>query len=122
MDSHVVLAYSGGLDTSYCVVYFNQVKKLPVHTVTVNTGGFSKKELVDLEKKALELGAQKHVTIDAVDEYYQNGIRYLVYGNVATKDNCLTVILLHGIYNSFNLRLLGRRLQLSKWSGIRICV
>jgi argininosuccinate synthase len=82
MDSHVVLAYSGGLDTSYCVVYFNQVKKLPVHTVTVNTGGFSRQELVDLEKKALELGAQKHINIDAVDDYYGNGLRYLIFGNV----------------------------------------
>jgi argininosuccinate synthase len=82
MKDHIVLAYSGGLDTSYCVVYFTQVKKLPVHTVTVNTGGFSNQELADLEKKALKLGAQKHVTIDALDEYYKNGIKYLVYGNV----------------------------------------
>ncbi len=82
MKNHVVLAFSGGLDTSYCVVYLNQVKKHPVHTVTVNTGGFSRDELDQLEKRALELGAQKHITIDAVDDYYANGLKYLIFGNV----------------------------------------
>ncbi len=82
MKNHVVLAFSGGLDTSYCVVYLTRVKKIPVHTVTVNTGGFSPDELKDLENRAMELGAEKHVNIDAVAEYYDNCLKYLVYGNV----------------------------------------
>ena len=82
MNSKVVLAYSGGLDTSYCIKYLTIEKKLEVYTAFVNTGGFSDEELSELEVKALKLGAKKHVTINRVEEFYQKGIRYMIYGNV----------------------------------------
>lgn len=78
----VVLAFSGGLDTSFCVPYLKNEKNLEVHTVMVNTGGFSQQEAEDIERRALELGATSHINIDAIDQYYQKGIKYLIYGNI----------------------------------------
>lgn len=78
----VVLAFSGGLDTSFCVPYLMNEKGLEVHTVIVNTGGFSDDELNRIEERALTLGAKSHTTIDAVDEYYEKGVKYLIFGNV----------------------------------------
>ncbi len=81
-DGLVVLAFSGGLDTSFCVKYLTAVEGLPVHTVTVQTGGFSAQELAEIEKRALQLGARKHVVLDKTRDYYQRCIKYLVFGNV----------------------------------------
>ena len=78
----VVLAFSGGLDTSFCVPYLKNEKGLEVHTVMVNTGGFTTEEAKKIEDRALELGAASHTNIDAVDTYYQKGIKYLIFGNV----------------------------------------
>lgn len=78
----LVLAYSGGLDTSYCVKFFSDEENYEVHTVLVITGGFSVKELKEVEKKAIRLGAKSHKSIDIVDKYYQKCIKYLVYGNI----------------------------------------
>ncbi|MEM9888137.1 MAG: argininosuccinate synthase domain-containing protein, partial [Bacteroidota bacterium] len=78
----VVLAYSGGLDTSYCVKYLTQEKQLEVHAVLVDTGGFTKAEIEQVQTRALALGASSFQAVDAVKNYYQNCIRYLVYGNV----------------------------------------
>lgn len=78
----VVLAYSGGLDTSYCVKYLSEELGLEVYTALVNTGGFSEAELKTVEEKAYALGAKKHVNLDVTDEYYDKCIRYMVYGNV----------------------------------------
>ncbi len=78
----VVLAYSGGLDTSYCVQYLSQEKGLEVHTVIVDTGGFDKNELDQVGESALYLGAASHHCLDEAQNYYQNCIRYLIYGNV----------------------------------------
>ncbi|MDX1617824.1 MAG: argininosuccinate synthase [Balneolaceae bacterium] len=77
-----VLAFSGGLDTSYCVAYLKQALGLQVHTVLVETGGFDDEELKQIEQRALSLGAASHKTIDKVDDYYQQIIRFLIYGNV----------------------------------------
>ena len=82
MNNKVVLAFSGGLDTSFCIPYLINEKGLEVYTVLVNTGGFNKEETAKLETKALKLGAKKHITVDAVDEYYNKGIKYLVFGNI----------------------------------------
>ena len=82
----VALAFSGGLDTSFCVPYLINEKHLEVHTVTVNTGGFSAEELKSIERRALELGAKSHTTIDAVQTYYEKGVRYLIFGNVLKND------------------------------------
>ncbi len=77
-----VLAFSGGLDTSYAVVYLTQEKNLDVYTVTVNTGGFGQAELNDLEKRALQLGALRHVNIDVSQQFYRECVRFLLFGNV----------------------------------------
>lgn len=78
----VVLAYSGGLDTSFCIKYLTREKDMEVHALTVNTGGFSAAEIETLEARALKLGAAGFKAIDAVPDYYDKCIRYLVYGNV----------------------------------------
>ena len=82
MKKKVVLAFSGGLDTSFCVPYLMNERGLEVHTVIANTGGFSAEEAARIEERALQLGAASHTCIDAVDDYYTRGIRYLIYGNV----------------------------------------
>ena len=78
----IVLAYSGGLDTSFCIKYLTKELGLEVHTIIVNTGGFNDKELKGLEKKAYSLGAKSFKAVNAVEDYYQKCIRYLIYGNV----------------------------------------
>ncbi|MDO6736822.1 argininosuccinate synthase [Wenyingzhuangia sp. 2_MG-2023] len=78
----VVLAYSGGLDTSYCVKYLINELKLEVHSVLVNTGGFTKEELATVEKKAYEMGVTSHKNKDILEKYYDKAIKYMVYGNV----------------------------------------
>ena len=82
MKEKVVLAYSGGLDTSFCAKYLSVEKGLEVYTAIANTGGFSKEELKVIESKAYELGAAKHVSLDVTDTYYAKCIRYMVYGNM----------------------------------------
>ncbi len=82
MSNKAVLAYSGGLDTSYCLVNLTKDQGMEVHTVIVNTGGFSEEELKDIETRAYELGSSKHVTIDITDKYYNDCVRYLIYGNI----------------------------------------
>lgn len=77
----LVLAYSGGLDTSYCIKSLSQ-NGYQVHAVSVNTGGFDKIETEELAKKAEALGAASYTPIDAVNSFYQKIVKYLVYGNV----------------------------------------
>jgi argininosuccinate synthase len=78
----VVLGFSGGLDTTYCVKYLTDEKGYEVHSVIVNTGGFSAEELVKIEKHAYTLGVKSHTTVNAVESYYDKIIKYLIYGNV----------------------------------------
>ncbi len=78
----VVLAFSGGLDTSFCCIYLSRDLGLEVHSVIVNTGGFSDEELKNIEKRAYELGVKSHTTIDETEDYYQDTIKYLIFGNV----------------------------------------
>ena len=82
MSKKVVLGFSGGLDTSYCVKYLSEEKGYEVHSIIVNTGGFSAAELEEIEKHAYKLGVKTHVAIDAVQGYYDSIIKYLIYGNV----------------------------------------
>jgi len=82
MKEKVVLAFSGGLDTSFCAMYLSKEKGMEVHTAIANTGGFSKEELESIEKKAYALGVKSHKTLDVTADYYQKGIRFMVYGNV----------------------------------------
>src|SRR6201995_4232602 len=81
-NKKVVLAYSGGLDTTYCDIYLKKVRGLEVHALTVNTGGLSPEELDAIEKRALTLGVASFRSVDVTEEYYQNCIRFLIYGNV----------------------------------------
>lgn len=78
----VVLAFSGGLDTSFCCIYLSRDLGLEVHSVIVNTGGFSDEELQAVEKRAYELGVKSHTTIDETAHYYADTIKYLIFGNV----------------------------------------
>jgi len=82
MKKKVVLAFSGGLDTSYCAIYLSKDLGYEVHTLTVNTGGFSAEELIDIEKRAMSLGVASHKTVDEIKNYYNKVIRFLIYGNV----------------------------------------
>jgi argininosuccinate synthase len=82
MSKKVVIGFSGGLDTSYCVKYFTDELGYEVHSIIVNTGGFSEKELREIEEHAKRLGVTSHTTIDAVKSYYDTIIKYLIYGNV----------------------------------------
>ena len=77
----IVLGFSGGLDTSYCVKYLTIEKEYEVHSVIVNTGGFSEEELKSIEEHAYTLGVKTHTTVDAVKDYYDTIIKYLVFGN-----------------------------------------
>src|SRR5579872_3916678 len=82
MSNKVVLAYSGGLDTTYCAVYLKKVRGLEVHALTVNTGGFSAEEIAAIEKRAKSLGVASFECIDVTREYYDSCIKYLVFGNI----------------------------------------
>jgi argininosuccinate synthase len=78
----LVLGFSGGLDTTYCALYLSQDKGYEVHSVVVNTGGFTVEELKQVEKHAYSLGVKTHTTIDAVKGYYDRIVKYLIFGNV----------------------------------------
>ena len=78
----VVLAYSGGLDTTYCLNLLKREHNYEVHTALGNTGGFSEEELEKVEKKAYEMGSSKHVNLNIIQEYYDKAIKFMIYGNV----------------------------------------
>jgi len=80
--SKVVLGFSGGLDTSFCVKYLTEEKNCEIHSVIVNTGGFTPEELQQIESHAYALGVASHTSIDAVHSYYDKIVRFLIYGNV----------------------------------------
>ncbi len=80
--SKLVLAYSGGLDTSYCALKLSKDEGFEVHAVSVNTGGFSKQEITTIGEKAVKLGATTYTSIDAVQSFYKKVVKYLVFGNV----------------------------------------
>lgn len=78
----ILLAFSGGLDTSYCAIWLAKEKGYEVYTAAVNTGGFNEAEEKDLEEKAKNLGIKNHVMLNVEEEFYEKGIRYLIFGNV----------------------------------------
>lgn len=78
----VILGFSGGLDTSFCVKYLTVDRGMEVHSVLVDTGGFSDQELSDIEAHAYKLGVKSHTTVRAVKTYYERILKYLVFGNV----------------------------------------
>ena len=82
MKKKVVLAFSGGLDTSFCAKYLSADLGYEVYTAIANTGGFTADELEVIEQKAYKLGASKHVSFDITQEYYEKSIKYMIFGNV----------------------------------------
>jgi argininosuccinate synthase len=82
MSKKVVLGFSGGLDTTYCVKYLTEEKGYEVHSIIVNTGGFSEEELKQIETHAYKLGVKSHKTVNAVKSYYDGIIKFLIFGNV----------------------------------------
>ncbi|PID92222.1 MAG: argininosuccinate synthase [Bacteroidetes bacterium] len=79
---NVLLALSGGLDTSFCAVYLAREKGMEVHSALVNTGGFSDRELEGIARHAERLGIQSHTALDVTEKYYRHCIRYMLFGNV----------------------------------------
>ena len=86
----VVVAFSGGLDTSYTVMYLATEKGYEVHAACANTGGFSAEQLKANEENAYKLGATKYVTLDVTQEYYAKSLKYMVFGNVL-RNNCYPI-------------------------------
>ncbi len=82
MKKKILVAFSGGLDTSYCVKYLSEDKGYEVHTLTVNTGGFDEQQLVEIEDRAKSLGVASHTAVDETKTYYDTVIRFLIYGNI----------------------------------------
>ena len=82
MSKKLVLAYSGGLDTSYCAVHLSKDLGYEVHAVSVNTGGFTSDEIKKIETNAYKMGVSTYKNLDAVASYYDKVIKYLIYGNV----------------------------------------
>ena len=78
----VLLAYSGGLDTTYCALYLNKIQNMEVHAVTVNTGGFDEEEIRQIEARAHKLGIASYKAIDVTKEYYDDCVRFLIFGNM----------------------------------------
>ncbi|MBL0023522.1 MAG: argininosuccinate synthase [Saprospiraceae bacterium] len=81
-NKKVVLGFSGGLDTSYCVKYLTDELGYEIHSVTVNTGGFDADELNEIAVHTKKLGVKSHTNIDATKSYYNDIIKYLIFGNV----------------------------------------
>ena len=78
----VVVAFSGGLDTSFTVMYLAKEKGYEVYAACANTGGFSPEQLKQNEENAYKLGAVKYVTLDVTQEYYAKSLKYMIFGNV----------------------------------------
>ena len=78
----IVIAYSGGLDTSYCAKYLSQEENTEIHAVSVNTGGFSEEEIKEIGEKAVKMGAKSYINIDAISTFYNKVVKYLIFGNV----------------------------------------
>lgn len=81
LKNKIVLAYSGGLDTSYCLQYLKE-QGYEVYTAIVNTGGFNKIELKNIEENAYHIGSNYHRSLNAINFYYDNCVKYLIFGNV----------------------------------------
>lgn len=102
-NDKIVLAFSGGLDTSYCVKYLKHEKQFDVYSALVNTGGFTKSELIEIEEKALSLGVKDHHTLEQTQAYYTKIIKYLIFGNVLKNNTYPLSVSAERIYQAISL-------------------
>lgn len=102
-NKKVVLAFSGGLDTSYCVKYLEQEMQMEVHSAIVNTGGFSNEDLKDIQKRAINLGVKSHIVLEETEAYYNNIIKYLIFGNVLKNNSYPLSVSAERIYQAISL-------------------
>ena len=109
-NNKLILAFSGGLDTSYCIKYLINEMNLEVHSAVVNTGGFSKDELKNIEEKALLLGATDHVTLEQTQAYYDRIIKYLIFGNILKNNTYPLSVSAERIYQAISLAEYARSL------------
>lgn len=86
----VVVAFSGGLDTSYTVMYLSREMGYEVYAACADTGGFSREQLKRNEENAYKLGATKYVTLDVTKDYYEKSLKYMIFGNVL-RNNCYPI-------------------------------
>lgn len=103
INNKIVLAFSGGLDTSYCVKYLKYEKHFDVYSAIVNTGGFSESELEEIQKKAFMLGVHHHVTLEQTEAYYSNIVKYLIYGNILKNNTYPLSVSAERIYQAISL-------------------
>jgi len=102
-NNKVVLAFSGGLDTSYSAIYLKQEKQLQVYSAIVNVGGFSTEELSEIETKAYTLGVHHHIALEQTQVYYDKIIKYLIFGNVLKNNSYPLSVSSERIYQAIAL-------------------
>ena len=102
-NNKVVLAFSGGLDTSYCAKYLSKTKGLAVYSALVNTGGFTPQELQLIEERAYALGVQQHQLLEKTEEFYEHILKYLIFGNVLRNNTYPLSVSAERIYQAIAL-------------------
>jgi len=102
-NTKIVLAFSGGLDTSYCVKYLKHEKEFEIYSAVVNTGGFDDEELKKIEEKAIMLGVHSHVALEQTQAYYDKIIKYLIFGNVLKNNTYPLSVSAERIYQAISL-------------------
>jgi len=110
-NKKVVLAFSGGLDTSYCVKYLEKEMQMEVYSAIVNTGGFSNEDLKNIEKKAVNLGVVSHVVLAETEAYYNNIIKYLIFGNVLKNNSYPLSVSAERIYQAISLANYAKKIK-----------
>ena len=103
INNKVVLAFSGGLDTSYCAKYLSKTKGLAVYSALVNTGGFTPEELQLIEERAYALGVQQHQLLEKTEEFYEHILKYLIFGNVLRNNTYPLSVSAERIYQAIAL-------------------
>lgn len=111
MKKKVVLAFSGGLDTSFCAVYLSKVMNLEVHSITVNTGGFTDSDLNELKNKAKSLGIKHHHSVNIEEQFYQQCLKYLIYGNILRNNKYPLSVSAERIFQAISIAEYVRRIK-----------
>jgi argininosuccinate synthase len=111
MKKSVVLAFSGGLDTSYCAKYLTENLGYEVHAVTVNTGGFTPEDEIELKSKAEKLGVFSYTFIDAVESYYNECVKFLIFGNVLKNNTYPLSVSAERTVQAKNIALFAQKIQ-----------